>query len=309
MTIDTPTATLKAYSTRASNLPLLGSLIWYSVPDAVRVQHDVLTKLLEDLGLGEYALPEVRDKNVFLRVASSHARKRVPTDDPAVYENYLVRNVLDRGDKAVKQIVVEQVNASGVKLNLTPAVQVEYDAGVIALTHLPSVLGQHDQAMAVAELIERDYSEQRNTVNAYGVRELIRRIVLRSGATTVRPSGGVYFLMAAKADVIEALVKLADSIALVDVHPVPLIDDTRQRDMLRKAVEAETLDKIDKSMGAIEKIESLTPQRYASLAAEMNELKAKTTEYVDLLDESLDAAQFRLRVYEAKIRQLYDKVD
>lgn len=309
MTTDSPTITLDSYSERASNLPLLGSLVWYSVPDAVRVDHTILTGLLEDVGLATYTPPEVKDKNVFLRVASSHARKRVPTDDPAVYENYLVRNVLDRGEKAVKQIVVEQVNASGVKLNLTPAVQVEYDAGNITLTHLSSPLGHHDQAMAVAELIEQDYDAQRNTVNAYGVRELIRRVILQSGATTVRPSGGVYFLTAAKADAIEALVKLADGIALVDVHPVPLIDDTRQREMLRKAVEAETIDKIDKTLGEIDKIESLTPQRYASLAAEMNELKAKTTEYVDLLDESLDAAQFRIRVYEAKMRQLYAKVD
>lgn len=304
---------LAAYTETAGAQPLLGNLIWYSVPETVTVAHSDLTKILTAVGLDAYLRPVPKDKDVFMRVASAQARKRVATDDPSIYENYMVRNVLDDGARAVKQIVVERVNASGEKLDLFPAVQIEYDTGVIKSKFLidedTGELVDHDQAMAVAELIEMDYNAKRGTVNAYSVRELIRRIILANDATTVRPSGGVYFLMQSKQSVIDALVAFADAIPFVDIHPVPLVDNLRQREMLQRAVEAETIERIDAIIDEIDGIDSLTPRKYAAMAQEMNDIKAKTLSYTTLLDEALDAAQFRLTIYQAKMRNLYQKVD
>lgn len=303
---------LNSYSASLSGQPILGNLIWYSVPETVTVKHSDLTRILTAVGLDAYMRPVPKDKDVFMRVASSHARKRVATDDPLIYENYLVRNVLDDGPRAVKQIVVEQVNSSGEKLNLFAAVQVEYDAGTIKLTFLQDEHGNqidHDQAMNVAELIKIDYNAKRGTVNAYSVRELIRRIILANDAATVRPSGGVYFLMQSKQNVIDALVALADEIPYVDIHPVPLVDDSRQREMLQRAVEAETIERIDAIITEIDSIDSLTPRKYQAMANEMNEIAARTRNYTELLDTALASAEFRLEIYTAKIRALYAKVE
>lgn len=303
---------LANYKEQAGTQPLLGYLIWYSVPETVTVKHSELTSVLTAVGLDAYLRPVPKDKDVFMRVASAQARKRVATDDPSIYENYMVRNVLDDGARAVKQIVVERVNASGEKLDLFPAVQVEYDTGTIKLKFLEDEAGNpidHDQAMAVGELIEHDYNAKRGTVNAYSVRELIRRIILANDATTVRPSGGVYFLMQSKQQVIDALVAFADAIPFVDIHPVPLVDNSRQREMLQRAVEAETIEEIDKIINEIDKIDSLTPRKYAAMAQQMNDIRAKTTSYTTLLDEALDAAQFRINIYQAKMRELYNKVE
>lgn len=310
MTDTTPATALREYTATAARLPTLGNLIWYSVPEAVRVDHTALTSLLLSVALEDYTPPEVKDKNVFMRVASSHARKRVGTSDPAIYENYLVRNVKDEGDVCVKNIVVEQVNPAGTKLNLFPAVEIKFDDGTITRTLLKANWnGELDQAEAVGELIEQDYLAERNSVNAYGIRELIRKVILDNGATTVRPSGGVYFLTDAKQGVIDSLVELANGIALVDVHPVPLVDNSKQREMLQKAVEAETIDEIDKTLTALDGIDTLTARKYMGIVSQMNALKAKTKDYADLLDEQLDAAQFRMNVYEAKVKKLFEKVD
>ncbi len=308
----TGAAALQQYESGLNGQAILGNLIWYSVPETVTVKHSDLTKILTTVGLDAYVRPVPKDKDVFLRVASSHARKNVATDDPMVYENYLVRNVLDDGVRAVKQIVVEQVNASGVKLNLFPAVQIEYDNGKVTSTFLDDDAGNpidHQQAMNVAELIEQDYAAKRGTVNAYSVRELIRRIILANDATTVRPSGGVYFLMHSKQFYIDALVALADAIPYVDVHPVPLVDNSRQREMLQRAVEAETIEALDKIINEIDDIDSLTPRKYQAMCQEFAELATRTKSYTELLDTALASADLRVNVCAKKIRALYQKVD
>lgn len=287
----------------------LGELVWFSVGEGAGIDHDKLVAELTALDLDPFAPRKPRDDDVFRRTCSQHQRKRVPTDTDGVFENYLIRDVKRGAGQVVKHIVVEKVDGANKCLDYTPAVSLTFASqtgqiDVEALSATPD-----DQVMNVAELILQDFERERGMVNSYGVRDLIRGILSMTGATSVRPGGGVYFVMQSKIEIVDALMKLAKAIPNVDIHAVPLVDDRQQRAMVRKAVENETIDEIDRTLSEIEDImegPEITHDRYAQMAHRMRELQSRTQDYADLLDQTLGNTDFRLKVLNTKMRQLYD---
>jgi hypothetical protein len=79
--------------------------------------------------------------------------------------------------------------------------------------------------------------------------------------------------------------------------------------MVRKAVEAETTGEIDKMLAEIDEVMSgpeITSDRFMAMSSRMRDMRSRTQEYAELLDEELGNTDFRLKVLEAKMRQLYD---
>lgn len=293
-----------------SGTPLLGFLVWYSVAESTKSSHDDLVALLTDAGLDDFHPKRPTDKNIFMRTASKHARKNVDTADPGVYENYLIRKVRETTGSVTRHIVVERVDADNKKLVLGPTVQVEWTAPTTVdlkfLSRPDGTLHDNPQAMAVGELIRQDFINDRGMVNAYGIRELIRRIILSTGATLVRETGGVYFVMAPKAETIEQLRTLADGLPGVNIDPIPLVDDAQQRVMLRKAIEADTVGQIDKTLADFDDLpDMISVRQYGAITAEMNSLEKRTKEYAELLEDALAGCDLRLKVYKARVVKIY----
>lgn len=292
---------------------LLGSLCWYTVAEQTRIDHPALVTLLKSVGLGDFTPPEPSDEDVFRRVCTSHQRKKVETDDPDVFENYLLRDVVRAEGRVVKQIVVEQVDKRGEKLSHEAAVVLEFESASSKLTVQSLLRTPNRQAMNVAELIRRDFKAERGAVNAYTLRQnVIREVIMSTHATAVRPTGGVYFVMQKHATTIEALSKFAAKLEGVTFHPVPLINDADQAAMLREAIENETreqiiaaLDEIDKMMDGPE----ITSNKYAKMVEQMNAVKSRTVEYADLLDDALAGCNVLVKSYDAKMRKLFNHVN
>lgn len=289
---------------------VLGSLVWYSVSESVRITHANLSTRLKKLGLEDFTPNEPRDDDVFRRVCTAAARKRVPTSDPEVFENYLVRDVSRADGQVVKHIVVERVDGGNQRLSYEPAVSLCFtsDTSMIETEILAS---GYPQAENLADLIRDDFDTERGSVNAYAIRELCRKAILATNATIVRPGGGVYFVMQARVDRVEALEEMAEKMDGVEVHSLPLIDDGKQRAMLRRAIEAETVDEIDSTLAEIEKLmkgPEITFERYGQMVARMNDVKSKTGEYAELLDEALGNTDFRLTQYQRAMKKLLDHV-
>lgn len=310
----TSTTSVTAYTSYVKRLKkkdpgvLLGDLVWYSVGEAVRVKHTDLVAALAAVGLDGFQPPAPKDEDVFQRVCTAHQRKKVETDTEGVYENYMMRNVKRGPDVFTKQIVVERVNSNGKKLGYDPSVQIEFTVSTGKITVEPIGRRANQQALNLAELIKRDYRSDKGTTNAYGIRELIRRVVNSTGATCVKPTGGVYFIMASEATTVDALSDFAAGIPGVSFHPVPLINDREQQEMLRSAFEAETkgtveerLDQIDEMLAGPE----ITSRRYADLITEMHDIQKRTGSYRDLLDDTLANTDLVLGSYEAKMKKLF----
>lgn len=297
---------------RAGNKELwLGLGVGYRVADAVRISHADLRKKLKKLGLEEFMPREPRDDDVFRRVATSHQRKRVPTATSGVFENYLIRDVGRAGGSVVKQIVVEQVDAANKRLAYEPAVQLEFTTGgpggVIDTTVLPTSIDTA-QAENLAELIELDYQSERGHLNGYAIREMIRKILNGSSALPFL-TGGVYFIQPHFTPQVEALEAL--KIPGAEVHSFPIIDDTKQRAMLRKSIEAETNDEMDRMLKEIEELQAgdeITADRYAQLTDWRNSVLSKGKDYAEMLDETLGNTEFRMKMVNSALRKLFDHI-
>jgi uncharacterized protein DUF6744 len=300
------------YSNRlkTADVPSLGSLCWYTASEETAVPHADMEAHLQVVGLDAFTPKAPRDDDVFRRVCTNAQRKRVPTADPKVFENYLVRDVQRKGLKVTKQIVREQVDQSNKRLSYDPIVEVEYDSLASNLSYaLLGVTNGGSTAVNIAQEIETNFLANRNTLNGYAIRELFRRVLVSSYATGVR--NGVYFCGKAHADRIDALERLARMIPNASFHSLPLVDDVKQRTMLREAFEAETVDELRRRLAEIDELLSspneVPLKRVLALRDEVKPLKAKLKQYAELLEDNLDGAVLELKAYDTKIVRLLNK--
>lgn len=286
----------------------LGRLVWYSVSD-VRASHAVVIKGLVDAGLGG-SLPAVpKDFDVFRRVSSNAQRKKCPvpgTKDQ--FHNYLIREVDGRGKQVVvRRIVRETVDHSGKKLEYTQLRDLEFDRGtsLITVTDLPPNAGSAKDVIAneITLEVRAEFHAWRGMLTSYAIREYLRKTLLGLGATCVRD--GVYFIAEDKADKVIAVENFANGVNGSEFHSLPLLDDSKQREMIRRAFEAETQDAIDTMMADIKETrdagKKITSDKYAEIITRFQELSLRTKEYEGLLETALDQAHSRLSLFQTAI--------
>lgn len=300
---------------KSSSMPCLGELCWYTVAEALKIKHAAFLALCTQHGLEEYAPKMPKDVDVFRRACTKAQRKRVPVPNTDVFENIMVRDVKSAAGHFWKHIVVETVDGDNRRLDHEAVIEVHFDPDTpdaLEFTHL--MTHRSTAVQEVAQAIGAGYTEWRGMVYGYSVREFIRAVVMSTGATVVRPSGGVYFVMEPKLDTIAKLDEIVTHFAekLPDgdliLHTVPLIDDARQREMLRAAVEAETAADIDKFVKEIDELladDRATDARFAELASRKNALKAKTEEYATLLSDTLGGTELRMKKLESSLKRFY----
>lgn len=296
---------------------VLGSLVYYTV-EALSISHDELVAHLERLGLDDSKPPKPNDADVFRRVSSAAARKRVSTGRSDSHQNFLIRELNRAGGNVNRRIVCETVDLKGRKLDYQELVQLDFNGitGNLTTQRMTECVKGDDEcetAVAIATEIQEHYKASRGCLDSYGVRELIRKTLLSLNATCVKPgSGGLYFAMADRIDKIMALEELADAVDGVSVHSLPLLDDTKQRAMLRRAVEVESIEEIDRTVGELGDLvqagTEISHARFAELQRRYSAIVDKTKEYASLLEESSATTEIRLNIFGRKMAQILGQV-
>ncbi len=294
----------------------LGRLAWYSISESSHIDHGKFCGVLVDNGLSSHLPPVPRSSDVFKRACTAAQRKKVPTAHPKVFINYLVREVGKDSDNVWRRLVAEQVDTEGHKLGYTELVELHFyrPTSKITVTVLPEAGGAlDDTARAVVETIEKLFVEWDNSLTPYSIRELIRKILTGMNATVVRPSGGVYFVRQMYAEQIEAMERaIATLPGGSSLHSLPLVDDSKQRAMLRQAFEDESIGAIDGLLGEISVIlksgTKITSDRFAQFKSEYDGLKKKVVDYSDLLDVALAETGSRLEIMNDALFQLLGRV-
>lgn len=288
---------------------LLGYLTWYSVSD-VKVSHGDVVRGLVAAGIDTNLPLPPKDADVFRRVCTKSERKRVPTLEEGVFENYLVRDLNADPEKVYRRIVMEKVDSKGRKLGYEQLYDITFDKKSGKITERK--LGPANiVAEEVVKAVKQGFATERGTLNSYAIREWIRHFILSLAATQVRPGGGVYFVAEDKYDKVEALEKFCQSITGVDFHYLPLIDDKKQREMLHRAFESEAADEIDRMLGEITEIKAagrkITQSRYEDFLRKYHELTDRATEYGDLLEEKLSTTHSRLEIFMRSMVELTER--
>lgn len=292
----------------------LGRLAWYTVSN-VTIKHEKLVQLLVQNNLSGF-LPKVpADSDAFRRVCSNAEKRRVATGDSNVYDNYLVRK-MGKGGKLIAHIVRERVDAN------TEKVAFVSELCKLTWTKTPSgavveykCQGNDAVAESIAQEIIRAYHAETGTMNSYAVRELIRRVVMSMNATNVRGNGGgVYFINHdhnSRLDDLEGFAKTLPGD--VQVHSLPLLDDNKQREMLRRAYESEAIEDLERTIDEIIELKTsgkkVTSNVVAGFLDTLQRAKAKDREYSGLLQTSLDSAASRIQILTRQVMELSAKVE
>jgi hypothetical protein len=299
---------------------LLGQLLWYSMSE-VRVPHKDAVDLMTREGITGVPLAP-KDADVFKRVCSKVKRDKIPTKDPDVFYNYRMVEFKD-DDTITRRVIRERIDSAGKKLSVQERFDINFDRATskVEFKDIANGLGfARPDDISIRDEVQSEYETWKGCMNAYGLRQWMRGKIIGLGATMVRPGGGVYFVHQAHVDSVEALERLGaalepycvESTGKVEFHSLPLVDDRKQRDMIQKAFEAETVDAIDEIMAEIAKLaksdRKITSDRYAGLLTQYQELTAKTFDYEQLLEQKLASTGARLELFERSLKGLLGKV-
>ena len=297
----------------------LGRLVWYSVTEDVNVDHPEFCKLMikeyEDVEIKPRLPNAPRQRDVFKRACSHAERKKVPSGTDGLYYNYMVRPAGTTSDEVFRVVVREEVDSSGHTLDYSEFIRVSYNAKTdqVSFKELTSI-----DVDSELELIKQDirsyFHVWSHRLTAYTVRELCRRNLERSmHAIRVRPSGGIYFVAEEFSDQLEALDRVINSLENGTVlHTLPLLDDGKQREMLRAAFEDESVGECDRIIGEVTEIlksgKPVTKDRYAKLMADYTMMRKKIVEYSDLLDEKMEHSSSSLSVVKKSLAKLMGQI-
>lgn len=293
----------------------LGRLCWYTMSE-MRVSHTQIVQGLVAVGLGSHLPPVPKDFDVFRRICSNAQQKKVPVpNEDNTFENYMLREVAGRGEKIVtRRLVVERINRSGKNLGYRQLRDIHFDkeTGQISVTtgHMDLVPEFNPTADAVVESVRREFAAWKGMLNAYAIREFVRKLMLSWGATPVRD--GVYFLPEDRAAKVDAIDKFVNGLQNASFHSLPLIDDDKQRDMVKKAFQADTVGAIDALMAEVTDLRNgdrkISSDRYAQILTQYQNLMSKTTDYKDVLSTELGETESRLSLFQAQVVALKVKV-
>jgi hypothetical protein len=229
--------------------------------------------------------------------------------------NYLIRScgTLNR------QIVHETVDAQGHRLGYEPLIELKYrpPSDNIQIVDLPrdeSSGADMAAATEIAKAVVHDFNHWRHALGNYPIRMMLITALKQWHATRVRPSGGVYFLHSSFAGELEKLSRFVDALPGVSaLHVLPLVDDRKQREMLRSAYEFENVEAADGLIGDIQEMlrdpkTKVGKDRFFRLQQDYRALTEKAAEYSDLLDEKMEMTAARLEILQESIVLLAGRI-
>lgn len=295
----------------------LGRIVWYALSEQSYVNHGIFCQQIHDSGMGWPMPGVVREPDLFRRVTTDAQRRRVPTDNPNTFINYNFREVGKDGDHIWRQLVAETVDFNGRRLDYRVIAEVVFTRSPLAINDnlfedaldgMPvSVL---PETLAIIANVRNAFNAQWNLLTPYTLREYVRRTLRQTGATVLRD--GVYFVREDHAEQVAALDTIINAIPGAMLHSLPLIDDRKQRDMLRQAFEDESVGEIDKLINEVTELtrsdKKITSNRFGEYLSRYNDLRAKVVEYSDLLDTAMELTAARLEVMNATLTGLLDQV-
>lgn len=312
-----PSAPVREMVERLATLPAeltLGSLCWFSMGMDLRIEHaDFLARMME-VGLDVNAPQYPASLDIFRRATTENERFRVVNEDGSV-SNYLLRQWLNDPDKLVYQLVCEKVDVAR-----TDRLRYIVLANVTYLKHTENVEVEHvgDPVFAsisaeVGGRIQSYFTYWRGHLSHQPIRQMVRHCLDMWNATAVRSSGGIYFVAQDQHESLEKLERLINSLPRCSFHVLPLIDDRKQREMLKQAFEDESIGEVDKLIGDIQTVLSDPDKRVTENAAmkvheRFTKLTGKTASYSDLLDETMEMTASRLEVLQATVQELFTRI-
>lgn len=296
----------------------LGRLCWYSLSDNVRISRQDFLDELKDKNVNFGSLPEIRAVDVFKRgCTNSERNKYLPThqecDDLGVpfgcHINYMFRNAGQDKDKVWRTLVREIVDSNGHELSYIEVASLIYDRSTETIDYQSKIVLSDTEKDVIKDVYDY-FKAEADIVTPYAIREFVRKgIEWHLHAIKVRESGGIYFVQEQFSSQLLALSDAVNNIGGT-FHDLPLLDDSKQREMLRKAFEDESLDDVNVMLAEIADIlknnKTISQNRFIDMKERYNKLIKKVLEYSNILDEAMTTTSSYLDIAEAQMTTLWN---
>jgi hypothetical protein len=298
-----------------ANIPTLGMLAWYYVPDSAEIPHAELLQLVETSNAPIKAPQVPKPADVFRRACNNAKTLKARSSQPDVFFNYTMRDAGYDNGFVFRIMVEEKVDSKNHSLGFRTLGLVSFSkSGVIA--SYSKEIDDSDEANVYWNSMRNKIDEYIRVkmlyIPAIAVRESARKALeVHLLGTRVRPGGGVYFVAIDKAEKLEALDYVINSVENSSFHILPLIDDSRQREMLKESFEDESVEEATRMISDITELlksdNHVPAKTFIAFQERYNYQKLKMSEYSTLLNDALDKSQAALDICNAQIIALLDR--
>ncbi|MFD2658543.1 DUF6744 family protein [Gracilibacillus thailandensis] len=223
-------------ATSSEGIEQLGYIFWYSVTSNVEVTRIELEQQFQTIGIDENWLPNpIRSSDAFRRATKEVQRKKVPTSDPNMFQNFLVREVYSDNKLIQRNIVIETVDHNGKRL--------DYDSNATVMQlnkedNSFSIQSSNNTASELAEQAKQRFQKYIDYYSAQQLRVMINKYLSSLAPTPVRSNGGVYFIPQSFSKDLKKLQLLCEYLQSEGVS-VPLQDTSENKNLVLSKLENE----------------------------------------------------------------------
>lgn len=299
----------------------LGYLVWYTVSNQAQILHsDFVATVVENLdNFVDIRLPPApRQVDVFKRACTENQRRNQPaTDDDHTSTEYMIRDVSAKSTEIVRILVRESRDSEGEQLDYDELVKLRFlrKPEKITIEAIEPMWEKDQIAAEIVDSVKAYFKSQTGILTAFAIRKYIRDLIhAEVYGISVKDSGGVYFVGSKYANIVAILCGIIDGLNGSSFQMVPIVDDSKQREMLKAAFEEDSIGEIDKLIGKMTDIlkgdekQQLTVDAYATFKASFDVIKNRVLEYSDLLDEAMETTASRLEIADEIMFDLIGKV-
>lgn len=290
---------------------LLGHIAWYTItqPD---VTHDELAEMVSDLPLSQSVLPpKPRMGDAFKRACrySERLGLAIPGYDDRT-ANFLIRKVAQSGKEVTRHLVLEIVDAQGETLEYHDVAHLKFDRKAESL-HVRKIRINDELDKLTQETLSMftdNFDYATTHLDAQVIRLMIRQQLDIMGAIGVRKQGSVYFIPMKSKDRTEALETLCQRLGKGSMfHALPLIDTSKQREMVTGAFENEVHDAATQLIAELAKKreagKQITVKAWEGYKDRFNSLKSNAKDYAELVDNELSKAKTEIEALDRHLTE------
>lgn len=280
----------------------LGHIAWYTVTKP-RVTHEELEEMVSDLSLSKSPLPNApRMGDAFKRACRYSERKGVPIPGTDTFANFLIRKVAQNADEVERHLVLEIVDTKGRRLEYHVVAEMTFDRKKTSLKvsqrKVDDTLNLLTQE--TLKMFTDNFDTAAKYLDAQVLRLFIRDQLALMSATSVRSQGSVYFIPIQAKEQTEALEQLCNRLGAGSMfHALPLIDTSKQREMIIAAFENEVHEEATQLIAELtskrNQGKEITAKAWEKYKERFNRLKKGANSYAEIVDDELEKVKLEIK--------------
>lgn len=304
------TKPIPGYAENVSDDRLLGHIAWYTItePD---VTHEQLADMVSDLPLNKAHLPSKPRLGDAFKRACRYSERKLLTYQKDQFVNFLIRKVTQSANEVVRHLVIEIVDSDGQTLEYHDVAHLEYDRKKAVLHVKKLNINPELDALTqeTLKLFTDNFDYATKHLDAQVIRLMIRNQLESMGAISVRKQGSIYFAPMSAKDQTAALETFCERLGNgSDFHALPLVDTTKQREMITAAFEEEVHDEATQIIAELmihkTKKGQMTALTFDTYRQRYQRLKSNANEYALLVENEMTKTKTEITALDQQLMEL-----